>query len=86
MIHSSTLFDQSPAAEAAIEPHAVFLARAASAREAGDDRGAELALGAYLTLRAVDRAATLGGEAAADVREGFRFQAQAAFKFVDRLP
>lgn len=86
MNRPSTLFDQSPAAEAAIEPHSAFLARAASAREAGDDRGAELALGAYLTLRAVDRAAALGADAPADLREGFHFQAQAALKFVDRLP
>lgn len=86
MNRSSTLFDQSPAAEAAIEPHSSFLARAASAREAGNDREAELALGAYLTLRAVDRAATLGGDATPDVREGFRFQAQAALRFVGQLP
>ena len=86
MNRPSTLFDQPPAAEAAIEPHSAFLVRAASAREAGDDRGAELALGAYLTLRAVDRAAALGADAPADLREGFHFQAQAALKFVDRLP
>lgn len=83
---TGTLFDIPPAEAAAIGPHTAMLDRAAAAHHAGDEVEARQALGAYLVLRAIDRAVALREDDGADAREGLRFQVASVVKFVGELP
>lgn len=83
---SGTLFDSPSAGAAAIGSHTATLDRAAAAHHAGDEIEARQALGAYLVLRAIDRAVELGDDDGPDARDGLRFQVASVAKFVGELP
>lgn len=86
MLTPDSLFDPRPTGATALQPYSSFLARCATAREAGEELEARLALGAYLVLRLVDRAATLPSDPDPGARDGFHWQLSSALRFIAELP
>lgn len=86
MLTPDSLFEARPTGATALQPYSSFLARCASAREAGEELEARLALGAYLVLRLVDRAAVLPSDPDPGAEDGFRWQLSSALRFIAELP
>lgn len=86
MLTPDSLFDPRPTGATALQPYSSFLTRCATAREAGDELQARLALGAYLLLRLVDRAVALTTDSDPGAGEGFRWQLTSALRFIGELP
>ncbi|HXE56911.1 MAG TPA: hypothetical protein VNK43_02825 [Gemmatimonadales bacterium] len=84
MLTPETLFARPSRADDEPLSHAPFLERARLERERGQEAAAQVALGAYLVARLVDRALSAGTDP--ETLEGLRWQLQSTRRFVGELP